>query len=180
MDPLTLLAVGPSLVRAIGSLLGGKTAETANNVATIIDGVSSLPAAVAREKLQESLNALPPEQLVEVRAIAAKIADIEKERELGRLQAETSQQAEVQETARVESQSQDEYVRRTRPQLARHSAYFTFAYAFITGAVFQVINAIWNTTLPGIDTWIIGALFAPCLTYMGVRSVDAFSRRGKT
>lgn len=180
MDPITLLTVGPTVIRMIGNLFGGKTAEVANSVATVVDDVKGLPSDIARAELADHLGKMSPEQITALKAIEVQIAQIEKEREANRLAAETAQQTQVQETARVEAQSVDEYVRRTRPMLARKSAYVSFGYALCTGVAFQFINAIYDTELPGVDTWIVGALFAPCLTYMGVRTVDAFSKAGKT
>ena len=180
MDLITLLTAGPTVIRAVGRLFGGKTADVADTVAGVVDSVSALPPALAKQKIAQHLAQMPPEQLIELKSIEAKLAEIEKEREAARLAAETAQHAETQSTARVEAQSDDAYVRRTRPKLARHSAYFAFGYAMTAGVGFQIANVVYGTSLPGVDTWIVGTLFAPCLTYMGVRSVDAFSNKGKT
>lgn len=187
MIPLvtSLIEWGPTLIRTVGGLFGGKTTETANTVADLVDQVKGLPGSVAEAKLAAEMAKLPPETLLAFEQVKVRLAEIEKEREANRLAAETAQHIATQETARVDSQSTDEYVRRTRPELARKSAYVTFAYALITGALFPVINVIWaaelaGAKLPGPDTWIIGALFSPCLAYVGARSVDAFSSRGKT
>lgn len=182
MDPLTLLTVGPTVLRMVGNLFGGKAKEAADSVAEVVDTVKGLPAEVARAKVAEHIASMPPELQVQLKTLEVKLAEIHKEQEANRLQAETAQHGETQATARVEAQSPDEYVRRTRPKLARHSAYITFAYALITGVVFQVGNAIWPTAnLPGPQEWIILALFAPCLSYMGARTADAiWSRKGKT
>lgn len=182
MAPLVagLLAYGPTLIRALGSVFGGKTTDAANTVADLVDGVKGLPAAVAEEKLAAQMAKLPPETLLAFEQVKVRLSEIEKEREANRLAADTAQHLSTQETARTESQSQDEYVRRTRPGLARKSAYVTFVYALLTGVVFQFINGVWDTKLPGPDAWIITALFSPCLSYMGTRTIDAFSSKGKT
>ena len=191
MAPLVaaLLTYGPTLVRSIGSLFGGKTAESANTVADLVDSVKGLPEKVAEEKLAAEMAKLTPETLLAFEQVKVRLAEIEKDREQNRLAADTAQHASTQETARTEAQSQDEYVRRTRPGLARKSAYITFAYTIITGVVFPVVNALNNnplpadavrTILPGPDAWIISAMFAPCLSYIGARSIDAFSKKGKT
>ena len=105
---------------------------------------------------------------------------ISAELEKARIAGDVAFQAEAQVTARIDAQSTDEYVRRTRPKIARQSFYLGAAYAGITGVVFPAINAITSTQLPTIDPYILGALYSPCLTLMGVRSVEAFSRKGKT
>lgn len=180
MDPITLITAGPTLLRMVGSLFGGKTKEAADSVAGVVDTVRGLSGEVAKQKLGQHIAEMPPEQQAELLTLQAKLAEIQKEREAAQLQAETAQQAQVQETARTEAQSNDEYVRRTRPKLARQSAYVAFGYAAFVGVVFPIIDAIFGTKLGAIDTLVIGTLFAPCLTYMGVRTVDAFSRTGKT
>jgi hypothetical protein len=182
MAPLVgmLISYGPTLIRSIGGLFGGKTSDAANTVANLVDEVKGLPDAVAEERLAEKMAKLPPETQIEFEKVKVRLAEIEKDREANRLAAETAQHNATQETARIEAQSSDEYVRRTRPGLARKSAFVTFAYALITGVLFPALNAINGTELPGPDAWIISALFSPCLGYMGARSVDAFSSKGKT
>lgn len=182
MTPLVagLISYGPSLIRAIGGLFGGKTSEAANTVADLVDDVKDLPADVAEAKLAEKMAKLPPETLLEFERVKVRMAEIEKEREANRLAAETAQHNATQETARTEAQSSDEYVRRTRPGLARKSAYFTFIYSLITGVLFPALNALYDAGLPGPDAWIISAMFSPCLGYMGARSIDAFTKKGKT
>lgn len=182
MTPLIplLLNYGPAMIRTIGGLFGGKTSESANTVADLVDSVKGLPAKVAEEKLAAEMAKLPAETLLEFERVKVRLAEIEKDRESNRLAADTAQHAATQETARTEAQSQDAYVRRTRPGLARKSAYVTFGYALVTGVLFPAANAIAGYTLPGPDAWIISALFAPCLSYIGARSIDAFSQKGKT
>lgn len=145
-----------------------------------------------REKTGVNLNAgeLTPEKLtglkqfqleneMELRRLMVEDNRIAAELEKARLAADVSFQAEAQATARIEAQSTDEYVRRTRPSLARKSFYFGSAYAIVTGILFPIANAIGSAKLPGLDPYILGALYAPCLTFMGVRSFEAFSRQGK-
>jgi hypothetical protein len=87
--------------------------------------------------------------------------------------------AEIQETnatARVEAQSVDEYVRRTRPMLARRAFAAGVAYVAVTGAAFPLANALYGTQLPGASEWLLTALFAPLLTYIGARTADKFSQ----
>jgi len=180
MDPLTLLAVGPTLLRAAGKLFGSRTENVVENIAAIVDEVRGLPASVAQAKIANALAAMPKEDLLELKKVEARLAEIEQEREAARLQADTAQHQAAQETARVEAGSDDEYVRRTRPLLARRSACVTFAYTLLTGAIFPLFNAALDIKLPGPDVWIVSALFSPCLAYMGVRTIDAFSKTGKT
>lgn len=136
----------------------------------------------AGELTPEKLSGLKQYQLEnepELRRLQVEDNRIAAQVRMAELDADKSFQAEAQATARVESQSADEYVRRTRPSLARKSFYAGAVYAVVTGAVFPVVNALASAKLPGLDAYILGALYAPCLTFMGVRSVEAFSKGGK-
>ena len=101
------------------------------------------------------------------------------ELERARIAGDVAFQAAAQETARIDAQSTDKYVRRTRPSIARKSFYMGSAYAIISGVIFPIINAVTSAGLPALDPYILGAIYSPCLTLMGVRSVEAFSRKGK-
>lgn len=103
-------------------------------------------------------------------------AELEKSRIVG----DVAFQSQAQQTARIDAQSTDEYVRRTRPSIARKSFYMGSGYAIITGVIFPIINSLAGAELPPLDPYILGAIYSPCLTLMGVRSVESFSRKGKT
>lgn len=101
MDPITLsalagtlLKVGPGLIRGIGSLFGDKTARVADTVAGITEAVGGQGGAPASQqnKVAQALTALPPEQLLELKAMQQELenqaARIEAEREARQLQHE--------------------------------------------------------------------------------------------
>lgn len=148
---------------ALGAALGGPAGGAVGALISAALGTDNNPDAIA-----QAMKTNPD--------AAVKLAEIEKQVVLAQLAAETSQHSETQQTARAEQLSGDEYVRRTRPMLARSSAYSTFLYAIVTGVVFPFTDS----TLPGPDAFIIGALFSPCLAYMGARSIDSFSKKGKS
>lgn len=120
------------------------------------------------------------ENEVELRRLQHEDNKLEAELEMKRLDADVAFHTSTQATARVEAQSADEYVRRTRPSLARKSFYAGLGYIVVSGFIFPVVNAIKGISLPGLDAYILGAVYAPCLTFVGVRSVEAFSKKGKT
>jgi hypothetical protein len=151
----------------LGAALGGPAGGAVGAMISAALGTENTPDAVA-----EAVKTNPE--------AAVKLAEVQANLEIARLQAETAQVSETQQTARAEQQSGDEYVRRTRPSLARKSAYVTFGYVITTGVLFPVVNALVQTALPGPDGFIISAVSAPCLAYIGVRSAEAFSRGGKT
>lgn len=176
-----LLAVGPTALRALGGVAGQDVARPANAIANVIEEVRGLPAAVAGQRVNEALAALPPDQFVQLKSLEVKLAEVARDREANLLAAETAQHGAAQETARVEAQSGDEYVRRTRPKLARQGAAAALAYGLITGVAFPLLKAFAGAEgLPEPDPWVVGALFTPTAAYIGARTADAFSRAGKT
>lgn len=189
MDPVTLFALGktllqsgPGLVRGVGALFGGKKAEIANRVAGFVEEVTDLPEGQRQQRLQERLAGLDPDALVTLEKVHAdlevELARIEAAREAERLQAETAQQAQAQDTRRVEAQSTDAFVRQTRPLIARRSANFAFAYIVVVGMVFPLIqSAVSSMELPGLDWMILAAIYAPALEYNGVRTLDKWRMR---
>lgn len=185
MDPVSLFALGktllqsgPALVRGIGALLGGRAAEVTGKVADLVDQVKGLPEEQANARLERMLKTLPPEDLVALKSVESRLevelARIEAAREAERLRAETERQAQDQETRRAEAASADAYVRRTRPRLARLSQYAAMAYILVTGMVFPVFEAALPDVsgLPGIDWTVLMAIYAPALEYNGVRTID--------
>lgn len=180
MDPLTLISIGSGLLRLTGGLFGGKTAATTEKIANVVDQVQGLPAKAAEAKIGAAMAALDPEEFAEIKRAGVRALEIKAEVEKARIAGDTTQHAETQATARAEAASQDAYVRRTRPGMARKSFWLSVVYAFATGVAFPVLNAMHGWQLPAVDSWILGALLAPALSYMGVRSIDAFSRKGKT
>lgn len=162
-----LAGVVSKVAPVLGTALGGPAGGAVGLLISTALGSEQTPAAVAA-----AIQAHPE--------AALKLAEIETNYRTAQLNAATAQHSETEQTARAEQQSGDEYVRRTRPSLARKSAFVTFAYAIATGVLFPALNAAQGLQLPGPDGFIISALFAPCLAYMGVRSIDAFSSRGKT
>ncbi len=169
MDPFTLLTVGPSILRGIGSLFGGKTQEVADTVANVADAVTGQSPEVQRQRMQEALDAMPPEARVELAKIANEAESIKADMESRRLQHEEHRLEQVQETARTEAKSEDEYVRRTRPWMARWS----FTASFVYVAAGEVARALGADT--GADPYILGVLLSPAVTYITGRTVDAFS-----
>lgn len=180
MDPLTLITVGSGLLRLTGQIFGGKTAATTEKIAGVVDQVRGLPANVAEAQVAAALAGLDPEEAAEIKRAGVRAMEIKAQVEMARLSADTARHGETQATARIEAASEDAYVRRTRPGMARKSFWLSVAYAFATGLVFPLLTAMQGWELPATDGWILSALLAPALSYMGVRSIDAFSRKGKT
>lgn len=183
MDPLTLLTVGPSVVRMIGGLFGGKTEEVANKVASFADTIKGQPAGEQQQAMKQMLDTLPPEAIVEIKKIANEAARIEAEREANRLNAETAQHAAAMETIRTEAVHGDEFVKHTRPKIARQSFWIGSMYVLVF-ELLRVYGEFKQVELPGADLSLAGALFAPCVWYITMRTGDAVTSiwggKGKT
>ncbi|WP_417345729.1 hypothetical protein [Ferrimonas sp.] len=94
MDPVTLTAIGttllkagPSIIRGVGALFGGSTAEVADKVAGITEVVAGKPN--PQQQLEQALSQLPPEQLLELKnintSLEVELARIDAQREANRL-----------------------------------------------------------------------------------------------
>ena len=201
IDPITLLTVGPSVIRAIGGLFGGKTKDVADTVAGIADKVRGLPADRQQQEFANQLNNLPPDALVELKKIALESDKIKAEQEQAKLAAQTEQHAQSMETIRTEAIHGTDYVKETRPTIARRSFIAGTVYVLLAEGVklatdlvhffnqpditnqVQALSEASTTTallLQGADPAIAGILYGPCVWYMTMRTADAFSTKGKT
>lgn len=171
--------VGDWLKRNGSNLLGLAGAVATGNVPAGVAAVASMvteatgesnPAA-ALAKLQAD-----PATLVKLEEIAKRDeADLRlHHRELLRLELEDAQKehTEQQETIRSGDNAGDEYVRHTRPMMARQSWYATMAY--IIG--FEGLKAFKVTSAGA--TWDLAmVLIAPAAAYLGFRTIDKFRKK---
>lgn len=179
MDPLTLLTVGPALIRTIGGLFGGKTSDVASKIANVVDSVRGLPAQAAQDKVSQAVAGMSPEELIELKKITVQLAEIERDREANRLNADTAQFSESQSTIRTEMQTGDEYVKHTRPMMARISTYTGLGYIVLAELISKIAQFN-GKTISGADVAMAGTLLGPAGFYMTMRTVDAFSQKGKS
>lgn len=151
----------------VGSLVTG------NVPGAVAAGVSMIQTATGSPDAAGALAALQndPQSLVKLKQIAADNEEnIRKHLEAMqsmKLQDEQAAQHEQQETIRGGDQSTDEYVRRTRPQMARQSWAATVAYLLL----FSVGHAL-QATIPLPSVAVAGVLIGPAAAYMGFRAVD--------
>jgi hypothetical protein len=171
MDPVSLLlTAGPSILRGIGSLFGGKAGEVADQVANVADAIQGKTPAAQRQAMQEVVDSLPPEAMVELKKIANEASRIQNEAKARAFEHTETIHHDTQETARIEAVSTDEYVRRTRPGLARKS----FWAGSIYGVGMELASLIGFGD--GANIVLLGGFYAPMLEYIGARSIDAFSK----
>ncbi|HDS1152686.1 TPA: hypothetical protein QDZ66_003482 [Pluralibacter gergoviae] len=192
MDPITLstiasalLKAGPSLVRTIGGLIGKDTATAADSVASIVETVNSaINPADQQRVLEQKLAQLPPEQLVQLESLKVQLQQFQLERDKAQLADQQSAQHEQQETIRNGDNATDEYVRQTRPLMARLSLYSSIAYVMLM-SLGQQIGAAAGAfghpfTMPEPDWDIALMLATPALGYLGFRTLDGFARYSKS
>ncbi|MBE8812452.1 hypothetical protein F3H66_02660 [Serratia marcescens] len=192
MDPITVSTVagvvmkaGPSVLRAIGALFGSASAKTADTVAGMVEAVNSAVNPQDRQRvLEQKLASLPPEQFVQLESLKTELEKIQAERERNRFADQQAAHHEQQETIRNGDNAVDDYVRRTRPLMARLSLYSSIAYVLLL-AVGQQAAAIATAaghvlTMPAPDWDIALMLATPALGYLGFRTLDGFARFSKS
>ena len=194
MDPITLstvasvlLKAGPSLVRTVGGWFGGDsdTAKAADSVASIVEAVNSaINPADQQRVLEQKLAQLPPEQLVQLETLKVQLQQFQLERDKAQMADQQAAHHEQQETIRNGDNATDEYVRQTRPLMARLSLYSSIAYVMVmslgqpAGAVAGAVGHAFSMPAPD---WDISLMLAtPALGYLGFRTLDGFARYSKS
>jgi len=154
-------------VGLVGSLLTGNIpGAIAAGVAMVSSATGTADPAQALQTLQTD-----PATLVRLKEIAQQEAESTREhiRAMAQMDAQDAQaaQAEQQATIRAGDTAPDEYVRRTRPRMARQSWYVGAGYI----VAFEALKSV--------DLFHIGAsvefamvLLAPAAAYIGFRSWD--------
>lgn len=166
--------VGEWLSKNGKGLVGLAGAVATGNVPAGVSAVASMVAeATGENSPQSALDSLKsdPASMVKLQEIAAtRESDIRlHHRETLRLQLEDQQKAhkEQQDTIRNGDSSSDEYVRHTRPMMARQSWYATAAYVFL-GYVMKATGV----TQDAISIEVALLLLAPAGAYLGFRTAD--------
>jgi len=192
MDPITLstvasvlLKAGPSLVRTVGGWFGSDTSRAADSVASIVETVNgAINPADQQRVLEQKLAQLPPEQLVQLETLKVQLQQLQLERDKAQMADQQAAHHEQQETIRNGDNATDEYVRQTRPLMARLSLYSSIAYVMImslgqqAGAVAGAFGHAFSMPEPD---WDIALMLAtPALGYLGFRTLDGFARYSKS
>lgn len=194
MDPITLSAVasvllkaGPSLVRTVGGWFGNDstTAKAADSVASIVETVNgAINPADQQRVLEQKLAQLPPEQLVQLEVLKVQLQQFQLEREKAQLADQQAAHHEQQDTIRNGDNATDEYVRQTRPLMARLSLYSSIFYVMMMSLGQQagaVAGAFGHAFAMPAPDWDIALMLAtPALGYLGFRTLDGFARYSKS
>lgn len=167
--------VGPAAIRGISHLFGGS--DTAEKVASAVekaDSVLGLSKEAKQVAVTRELQNLPPETQVELEKLKGELEkEITRRQELT-LADKQAEQHETQETIRAGDTAADEYVRHTRPMMARRS--FWMMVCYVIGM--EGLKAFGYGS--GADWQLAMTLGAPCGAYLGLRTIDGFAPYSKS
>ena len=161
-------AVG-ALAPTIGTMLGGPAGTAIGGVVAAALGVQNHPTAIEKA-LQSDPQA------------AVKLAELESNLEMVRIQAERDMAVEEQRTHQAALNQSDLYTKQTRPKIARQSWGASLTYAVLT--VFgQMGGSVYNANIDettkalelamiSFDPLVFGTLAGPAVWYQGMRSID--------
>lgn len=156
----------------VGSLLTG------NVPGAVAAGVALVGSATGTNDPAKALAALQgdPATVLKLRELAvqeeASIREHIRTMEEMRLKDEQAAHEQQQLTIRGGDTAEDEYVRHTRPMMARQSWYATMAYVL----VFEGLNSA--KVFAGGANWDLAMiLLAPAAAYLGFRSLDKFRKK---
>lgn len=169
------LQAGPSVIRGISSLFGGnETAENLAKAVEAVDGAVSMSKEQKQIALTRELQAMPPEALVDLERVKVEMEkEITRRQELA-LQDKQAEHHETQETIRAGDKAADEYVRQTRPKMARQSFLYMVLYVFL----FEGLRV--NGLGAGADIYIALTIGSIAFAYHGLRTIDGFAPYSKS
>lgn len=164
---------GGGLLQLAGSVATGNVPAGVSAVAGMISkATGETNPELALAKLQAS-----PETLIELeRLVKESEADLRRhESEMLRLELQDrqSEHREQQETIRGGDKAEDEYVRHTRPMIARQSWYGTLSYCLGCAVYRGATNA------DIFDPLVASVLIAPAAAYLGFRTGDKIAAAWK-
>jgi len=150
-------------------MLGGPAGAAIGGVVAAALGVQNHPTAIERA-LQTDPQA------------AVKLAELESNIEMVKIQAERDVQVAQEETHQAALNQNDLYTKQTRPKIARQSWGAALSYAVLT--VFgQLGGSVYNANIEAgskalelamisFDPLVFGTLAGPAVWYQGMRSID--------
>lgn len=160
----TLLTLGPEAIKLIGRKFGKNevaavAADVVGTVGRLYDNPESRQVAL-EEGLQNSFSPADLDELLSMKTVLEEEA--------------TKRHQATQGTIQNGDNSKDEYVRQTRPLIARLSMYASVLYAI----GFEGLKA--SGVGDGASFEVLLWLFSPALTYMGLRTIDGFAPYSKS
>ena len=182
MDPVTIGLIAraaPAALRAIASLLPGRGAEVAGKLATVAEATQGLGADAKRQAFEQTVEAMTPDERRELLGLMVELRKVDNQGRALELDAETARHAQAQETIRTEIREGSPFARDSRPWIARWSFIAGGVYGLLTELIAKLATAN-GATVTGADPAILAALFGPCVWYMTARTIDGFTRQGRT
>lgn len=177
MDPLSWITLGSAGIKLIGKLFGGKTEAVADKVAGFVDDAQL--SADPEKFMEERMSELPVDDLIEFKKLEVEVMRIDAGKQKVVIEANTARYGEDQASYRKEITSSDEYVRHTRPSLARKSFWIGTLYALGMEGL-KAFLAFKSISYGGADLTIAAMLYAPLGAYTAGRTAESFSDTGKT
>ncbi|MFW2328976.1 hypothetical protein [Aeromonas allosaccharophila] len=172
---LAALAVqqGPAMIRGIASLFGGS--DTANKVADMVEQVSGIGFTAEQQQvnIEQQLMRLPPEAIADLQKLKNEMEKEQTRRLELQLSDNQAEQATTQQTIRDGDGAKDEYVRHTRPLMARQSWQAGALYIVL----FTVLSAFGYGDGPDFEMAML--MLTPAWAYMGLRTLDGFAPHPK-
>ncbi|EOG1474706.1 hypothetical protein ACK3GY_002103 [Vibrio parahaemolyticus] len=169
------MEVGPAAIRGISSMFGGSV--TADKVAEMVEQVDSVIGMSKDNKamsLAQKLQTLPPESLVELERIKVEMEKEVTRRQQLSLEDKQQEHEQTQLTIRNGDNAKDEYVRHTRPKMARQSFFMMVLYI----VAMEIMKA--NNFGTGADVYLALTIAAPAFAYIGLRTIDGFAPYSKS
>ncbi|HHC6515903.1 TPA: hypothetical protein ACN35K_003076 [Vibrio parahaemolyticus] len=169
------MEVGPAAIRGVSSMFGGN--ETANKVADMveqIDGALGMTKEQKEMSLINEMQKLPPESLVELERIKAEMEKEVTRRQKLTLEDKQQEHEQTQLTIRNGDNAKDEYVRHTRPKMARQSFFMMVLYI----VAMEIMKA--NGSGTGADVYLALTIATPAFAYLGLRTIDGFAPYSKS
>lgn len=166
--------LGPTVIRGVSNLFGGS--DTANEVADAVESLGPITSANKNEKelqMAATLGSMPPEKLVELERLKVELQKETTRRQQLTYEDEQQSHLQTQSTIREGDNAADEYVRHTRPKMARQSWMVTALYVL----VFSLMEALGKGTGPSLDIALM--LLSPAWAYLGLRTLDGFAPHSK-
>lgn len=162
----------------LGGAIGGPGGAALGKMVASVFGVD----ADDPEAIQTAINN-DPEATIKLREIETrhrqKLEELALERHRADLEAETERHQASQKTIQTEAKHGTEYVKETRPKIARLSGYATVGYILAAEAA-KLLGTFAEAKVPGASEAIALVLFSPCGTYMSMRTIDGFSKKGRS
>lgn len=171
-----LWKAGSYALRKLGKDKGGKTGAVLNTVADIVESAQGQKPENAQALIGGELQKLPHESRIEIHEMQVELETLVNEREKNQQDHQVAMYAQEQHTHRIEAEHGTDYVKNTRPWACRTSLKVTIWYVVLMELLSAITKAFDVDGFDGADWRVMSAFLSPCLGYMGMRTVDAFSK----